>query len=228
MHDSRQKTLASKKERAVSTSSHISNLSVASSSLSEFFESKVQACEADVDYLKCYQEGLNEALQTKKMEESHYQTEMTKLDREYEPLVKELHLLKKQRRYLEEEVDDEYQSACKRLKPNESAQDIGLIERAYASALVSKVMWTTGEQKKNKFDQTKFRSDVMTYYNAARNSHDDTDLGYCHISDCWYLAEDIEAAHLVPKSLHGDELAFLFGVREILLADPRNGKYKYL
>lgn len=39
-----------------------------------------------------------------------------------------------------------------------------------------------------------------------------------------FNAEDIKAAHIVPKSLNGDEIAHLFGVEELVPEDPRNGK----
>lgn len=39
----------------------------------------------------------------------------------------------------------------------------------------------------------------------------------------WWPKEAVKAAHLVPKLITGDELAFLFGVKELVLKDARNG-----
>lgn len=101
--------------------------------------------EADIDYLICYRSGLNEVLPTKKMNEGEYEREMETLDNEFKPMVKELQLLKHEPRYLEEIIDDEYRLLCKSLKLNEDAQNCGLMERAYVSVLVSKVMSATGK-----------------------------------------------------------------------------------
>lgn len=36
-------------------------------------------------------------------------------------------------------------------------------------------------------------------------------------------SQDVKAAHIVPKSLTSQELAYLYGVEEVVLNDPRNG-----
>jgi hypothetical protein len=40
----------------------------------------------------------------------------------------------------------------------------------------------------------------------------------------WWDSKSVKAAHLVLKSLLGDELSYLFGVGEVILSNPRNGK----
>ncbi|KAK2753650.1 hypothetical protein FQN55_000013 [Onygenales sp. PD_40] len=219
MNQTRRTSLAEIKSRAVST---CSATSTASSTISEFLENRVKICQLQMEYFASYQDGMKEALQKKEVSEYDYHEEVGQLDEQYEPIVQELKVLGRQRKFLEEDMEEGYGIQVKRLK-TEKANDAGaeLIERAYASALVSKVMTATAKQKKQKFDQSKFRKDVLEYYGAARQTGAQREA-YCHLTG-WWLADDIKAAHLVPKSLSGDELSFLFGVREAVLSDSKNG-----
>ncbi|KAK2762298.1 hypothetical protein FQN54_001308 [Arachnomyces sp. PD_36] len=75
-----------------------------------------------------------------------------------------------------------------------------------ASEMCARVMSATAKQKKQNFDQAKFKREVSQYLGAAEN-----------------ITTDIKAAHIVPKLLNGDELSFLFGVGKLVLSDRRNG-----
>lgn len=94
---------------------------------------------------------------------------------------------------------------------------------AYVSIMASKVMSATGKQKKNRFDQSAFKKEVANYYNAFRVNNTQKEA-YCHLLHAWLPAETVKSAHLVPKSLQSEELSYLFGVGEVVLSDPRNGK----
>lgn len=218
MSISRQEELARKRERAVSKAPAANLL------LPEFFEHKVQTFEAGIDHLKCYQDGLAETLQTERLSECEYQNEIETLDKKFKPVIQELHLLRHKRQHLEEIAGDEYRFLCNRLKPSDNALASSIIERSYLFSLMSNMNAATGNQKKSKLEQAGFRRDVIAYYKALRNPGDNMTFGYCHISGWWYDASEIKTAHLVPEALHGDELAFLFGVRKVTLDDPRNGK----
>jgi hypothetical protein len=59
------------------------------------------------------------------------------------------------------------------------------------------------------------------FYSATRDV-DGTKFEYCHL--CGWLPKNmIKAAHLVPKSLVGGELSYLFGEGEVVLMNLRNG-----
>lgn len=168
MPPSRVASLKLAKSHAVSTTSMLSQMSAASSTVSEFFESKLQACEADINYLVCYQEGLQETLDSKKMDQEAYHNEMVLLDGKYKPVINELRILKRHRRTIEDDMEEEHQSPEeKRTKSSEEEEPyMGMITRAYASALASKAMASSAKQKKVKFEQSKFRRDVVGYYHA--------------------------------------------------------------
>lgn len=48
-------------------------------------------------------------------------------------------------------------------------------------------------------------------------------ITYCYLTG-WHTSKLVEAAYLVPESLDSDEVSYIFGVEELLLSDPRNGK----
>ncbi|KAK2771292.1 hypothetical protein FQN53_005102 [Emmonsiellopsis sp. PD_33] len=95
-----------------------------------------------------------------------------------------------------------------------------LLERACASANVSKVATETAKRKKQKFDQSKFRKGVLEYCNAIRETQTEREA-YCHLTG-WWLAEE-NVVYRLLRSLSDDELSFLFGVREAVLSDSKNG-----
>ena len=79
-------------------------------------------------------------------------------------------------------------------------------------------MSATAKKRKRPFNQSQFRKEVDKYYGAA-----EIDGGYCPLTGRW-PSRDVNAAHLVPKSMASDELCDLFGVGELVLSNPRNGK----
>lgn len=137
---------------------------------------------------------------------------MKELDLESRPTEEEIVVLKRQRKMVEEDIEDEMPQR----------QDL---EAAYASVLSAKVISATAKQSKSDFDQSEFKKDVVKYCGARKM--DETDgkrpLTYCHLSG-WWDKNQVKAAHLVRKSLQSEELAYLFGVGEVVLLEARNGK----
>ena len=176
-----------------------------------------------MDHTKDYQEGLREALAVGRLTLSQYNQEVEALDHDYEPVMQEIKTLKDQKKILLEDVEEAYEVQRKRYKESneQNEPDVSFLERAYTSVMVAKVMSASAKQKKTKFDQSKFKRDVLSYYNAFCNLNG-MPSAYCHVTG-WHDITNVKAAHLVPKSLHSDELEFLFGVRELVLLDPRNG-----
>lgn len=101
--------------------------------------------------------------------------------------------------------------------------DDGHLERAYASTMVARVVTVLSNQEKARsFNQSRFRKEVVEYYNA--NDPEGGDFVWCHVLGTYLPRAEIKAAHLVPESLSNDEVSFLFGAEEGVLSDCRNGK----
>jgi hypothetical protein len=89
---------------------------------------------------------------------------------------------------------------------------------AYASIIMSKIMAATSEVKKGnkKCNQSAYADGVLSFYGASNKTDG---LKYCHLTG-WQGERSVKCAHLVPKSLESNDLAYLFGVRKIVLSEP--------
>lgn len=188
-----------------------------SSTVSEFLEDKIKSNEFEMDYLKTYQEGLHVAHTGEKITSEQFQTEMGTVLGNFCSVNKNLRVLKRQRKIIEEDIEDEVEHH-KRERGEDQEPDVSFLERAYTNTIVPRVMGDSAKQRKSKFDQKAFRTDVMEYYGAQHG-----EAAYCHLTG-WHYSKAVKAAHLVPKSLNGDEVSYIFGVGELVLSDPRNGK----
>ncbi|PKY01790.1 hypothetical protein P168DRAFT_329706 [Aspergillus campestris IBT 28561] len=164
-------------------------------------------------------DGLLETRANKSVVEEEFQEELASTIAQIVPLTRSLDTLARQKRVIEEDLEDEI--APKKLRDEEP--DLGFLERAYASTVTARVMGASAKQSKqfSKKDQSAFRQAVLHRYQALKLD-DSTNLAYCHLTG-WSDAEYVKAAHLVPKLLTGQEISFLFGVKEVPLTDPRNG-----
>ncbi|KAJ6007397.1 hypothetical protein N7540_011373 [Penicillium herquei] len=107
-------------------------------------------------------------------------------------LQKEKTIVIHQKKIIEEDITEE---AKKRIQLGEPS--IGLLERSYNSVRVPKLELMSGNGKQW-FKKSSFWRAVSNYY------------------------DDIRVADLVPEGMTADGLCDLFGVREIVLSDPRN------
>jgi hypothetical protein len=104
--------------------------------------------------------------------------------------------------------------------------DVEFLERAYTATICPKVMSASAKVPKERdehgrsFNASNFKRDVCLYYDIPKDEFE----GHCHVIG-FTDAKLIKAAHLVPKSLRGDEIAHLFGVGAIVSSDPRNGEF---
>ena len=120
--------------------------------------------------------------------------------------------LKRQKKAISDDIDE--------VMPQYST-----IESAYCSILTTKIMSASGKQRKGRrFNQSEYSKAVLSFYGAERRRSSGTIEKYCHLTG-WQNAALVKCAHLVPKSLESDELAYLFGVRETVLSEPRNGMF---
>jgi hypothetical protein len=140
---------------------------------------------------------------------------MRELKSEVDQKERELLTLKRQKKAISDDIDG--------VLPQYST-----IEGAYSSVLMAKIMSASGKQKKGKpFDQRTFSKAVLSFYGAVRRPYGEPVQKYCHLTG-GQPDNLVKCAHLVPKSLESDELAYLFGVRETVLSEPRNGMFAYL
>jgi hypothetical protein len=212
MAKTRQETLE-KKEAQYRSVSQASCMSVGST-VSEIMENKVAILDAELDYLKTYRNGVIDLHAVDSEIKDELMEDIRASRKRMRSLESELAVLKRQKKIIRDDLDES-------VPKHETVQD------AYASVLCHKVMTASSKQKGKKFDQEQFRNAVSQYYETLR-SQDGQRFKWCHVLRKWYQAQDVKAAHLVPKSLAGDELSYLFGVGEAILSDPRNGKWIYL
>lgn len=122
---------------------------------------------------------------------------------------------------------------------------------AYTAIIVSKVAATTAnpqkekeedsedleglsakeknKKQKEKFNQSKFKKDLQSFYNVRKVHHNDDCDDYvevwCFVTG-WGEESEVTAAHIVPKSLKSEDLNYPFGVEDDkILTDPRNGMF---
>ncbi|KAJ5951595.1 uncharacterized protein N7479_010008 [Penicillium vulpinum] len=207
MPKDRQQALLNKQKKEVPTSR----------SVSDFLESKIKEYRCDLDYIQCAHEGLVEALDTNLISATEFADALQPFMASARTVSHELKTLNLQRKIMEEDLEE--QASNKRRRQGEP--DVELLERAYVDSIMPKVMSATAQQQKDKelrehhFNASNFKRDVALYYGIPKG------MAYCHLSGEWN-AHDVKAAHLVPRSLTGDEISHLFGVRKIVLSDTRN------
>jgi hypothetical protein len=194
-------------------------VSVASTTVSEFLEEKVKAYQLELDYIKVYKDGLHEARSAKKLSNDEFDKELGMVFEDFRSVQADLKVLKRQRGVIQEDLEEEVDSS-KRYRTEGNEPDIGFLERAYTDTIVPRVMGASAKQKKSNSHHSQFREDVLKYYDAV-DQQGGNRTAYCHLTG-WWNAEMVKVAHLVPKSLSGEEVSYLFGVGEIVLSDPRN------
>lgn len=197
--------------RKVSTTS---NISVASSSVSDFLAEKLNQLQEDQDFHRTYRKGLQDAKD--EMDQDEYQGELDFVIEALASTNHDLNALQKSKRIIEKDIDEAI-TTYKRDRKEEP--DVDFYERAYANSIVPRVMTASGNQKRvfSKHQQAKFRKDVLDRYGAAEDGG-----AWCHLTGWWPSAR-VKAAHLVSKSLTGPEISYLFGEDDAPLEDPRNG-----
>lgn len=202
LKEDQQQELRAIKGRQVSAASTLSTVS----STHDFVESKIEDVKIALEYNDKLRSGLKEAWSDGMIPNDVYQNLMEQIEHENRPREKEIVVLKRQKKFLIEDLDDSIRPVREKL------------EDAYASLIVDKVMSTTAKQKMKK---SKFKREVLEYYHASKMINNKKHA-WCHLLG-WHDAEFIKAAHIVPKSLQSEEVSYLFGVGEAILSSPRNG-----
>jgi len=197
-------------KRSVSAKTAISQISITSST-DEFIDAKIESISADLAVNGKFRDYFEGAKKRKLFSNEEYNDAMKELESEVDEKERELIILKRQKKAISDDLDE--------VLPQYST-----IEGAYSSVLMTKIMSASGKQRKGKpFNQSAYAKEVLSFYGAARRI-DGLGERYCHLTG-WLPEKQVKCAHLVPKSLESDELAYLFGVRETILSEPRNGMF---
>lgn len=196
-------------KRTVSAMSAISQLSTTSST-NDFIDAKIESISADLAVNGKFKYYFESAKKSKVLADEEYADAMKELKLEVNQKERELITLRRQKKTISDDIDE--------VLPQYST-----IEGAYSSVLMSKIMSASSKQRKGKkFDQGTYPKAVLSFYSAVRHTDSGLVEKYCHLTG-WQPEKQVNCAHLVPKSLESEELAYLFGVRETVLSEPRNG-----
>ena len=101
----RWKKIEENRQRHVSHTSTMSTQSIASTTVSDFLEQKIESCNLNMEYLKSYRDGLHDAYPFCKDE---FNKELSGIVKKLEPLSNEIRVLKRQRKLIIlEDLQDE-------------------------------------------------------------------------------------------------------------------------
>lgn len=198
-------------KRTASAMTAIAQLSTTSST-NDFINAKIESISADLAVDGKFKDYFESAKRRKVLTDEEYNDAVKELESEVNQKERELITLRRQKKIISDDLDE--------VLPQYST-----IEGAYSSVLMAKIMSASGKQRKGKkFDQSAYSQAVLSFYGAVRHTDSGLVEKYCHLTG-WQHEKQTKCAHLVPKSLESGELAYLFGVRETVLSEPRNGMF---
>lgn len=223
MPAARKDALNNHQQRSVSATSQLFQASV-DSNVSEYLEASVTAMQSELDWIRCFRDGLDEARAKSLLSDTEFEEQIRPFINAFRSTSTSLNVWKRHRRSVEDEREEDLQKLRIKKRRTE-APDSSFLDRAYASAIVSRVMAASAKQKGKSFNRSEFRARVSRFYGIDDFIVDNPDhagLSWCHVFGSW--EDSIKTAHLVPKSLSINELSYLFGEEETVLSNPRNGK----
>jgi hypothetical protein len=200
--------LSKRTASAMSTLSQLSN----ASSTTDFIDAKMESISAELALNNKFRGYFDRAKKRKCLSDTEYDDAIRELNLEIDQKERELAALKRQKKAISDDIDE--------VLPQYST-----LEGAYSSILMTKIMSASAKQRKGKpFNQSAYTKEVLLFYGSERRTSSGLIERYCHLTG-WHSEKEVKCAHLVPKSLESDELAYLFGVREAVLLEPRNGMF---
>lgn len=188
----------------------MSKFSFASSTVSDFLEEKVKACEYEFEASSAQLQIIQHTRETQNLDSDEYDALSQPLLEHLNRLTTEKRLLKKQSRLIRDDLDEEVEHK----KTRQAEPGVEFYERAYLDSIIPRIMGATNKQQKSSFNTAQFRNAVLEAYNAVKNEGP-LKLAWCHLAGVWEPAGNVKAAHLVPKSLSRQDLAYLFGADEV-------------
>jgi len=189
-----------------------------SSSVSDFLEVKIEDTQAEVDYCSTLRDILDEAVRDKILSRLEWDELSRSAQQEREAAENELHGIKKQRKIIEEDLEDITNGKTR-----------AELEEAY-SHLLGKYIQQPSEDFRgfNKQQRVEFRRGVCEHLSATRYvqiAKTRVKQVWCHALSACIQAHFVAAAHLVPASLEGEEMSYTFGVDQLSLTNPLLGKF---
>ena len=135
--------------------SFASQMSITSSTVSDFLEDKVAFLASKVDVIKTYRDGLLKAQRVSDISDKDFQ-ELKKVTAMIDILVQHKKVLTRQKQFIEDDLEEE---VAKKKKDIGDRHDTDFFERAYANTIIPRVMGALSKQPKNTFtkhDQAHF------------------------------------------------------------------------
>jgi hypothetical protein len=202
-------SINSKQLAVTSQNSRLSRISSDPASISDYFAVKLLSLECEIQYLRIYRRALQELCREGKLAGPDFFAERNRLQKFEILRSAELLAITLERRVLAEDMAEELHKSVP-------------IERAYAVAMEGRVNAATGKQRAGKLNYSKFKRDVLDYYDGKGigEGRDGGDA-WCHVLG-WLPSNSVRAAHIVPKSLDEGSLAHLFGAKVEPAVDVRN------
>lgn len=105
------------------------------SDVSDFLEEKIKACDSKLDFWEDYADGLKEAKDNHSLSDDIYQIEIQRMLKSCEPIAKELGIVKKQRRIILEDLQEE--ADARKRQNMQSEPDIDFYDRAYTNTIIN-------------------------------------------------------------------------------------------
>ncbi|KAI9828163.1 MAG: hypothetical protein M1832_003690 [Thelocarpon impressellum] len=209
--------LESFKKRKTSAESVSSNVTV-------FLDAQIAKLTNEIRAATAYAVGLGQAYDARTIGKSELDQEKDAVRKAKAPRAVALHVLKRQRKFVEEELADAVGMPSPTKRQQEMEHEHSELARAYVATIVERVKTGMAKQAGQYFNQKAFKNAVASYYEAetpSRGIPGSEVSKHCSIMGWWGPA-DVKAAHIVPKVLASRELEKIFGVGDVMLSDPRN------
>jgi hypothetical protein len=184
-----------------------SQISLASN-VSEFVEAKIEEIKLGQEFADSLKADFRQAFESGTLNKEQRDEAVKSVDEESNLRQQEVVILKRQRKTFGDDLQD---AAA---KPSRFA-------RAYTSLMEGKVM--AKQRRTRKFDQSRFKRDVVKRYDSMRIDFIGRREIFCHFTGVWHRAYDTRAVHFVSICLESEALAYLFGAGEEVVSQTTNG-----
>ncbi|KAJ5679974.1 hypothetical protein N7462_008218 [Penicillium macrosclerotiorum] len=207
------------KMRSVSVASRVSEISQTAddSTVPKFISAKIDELANETEWLCEVTDSCADARAAGSISQAEYDAKVDPLLTKFRSMTSILASLRRQRRVLSEDLKDAVETQKRRR--HEGPPDAGLLERAYAEAIVTQIMKADGNLPASPFNKREFKRAVNDYYGVAEYS----DQTWCHVLGRHLERKSVKAAHIVPKSMDLSQLAHLFGDQDAVTTLPQNG-----
>lgn len=184
----------------------------------EFINAKVEALQAEYDLGDTQETYYKDALNEGSITEAQFQEASKWIPnrQELDAIQGNLTVLKRQRKFIEDDLAE--------VPPPQNPH----LDDAYISLMIARIESACSKAPKSGtiINSQKLKANVLEYYAGSRTTEDSQIEEYCMLTG-WYAPlpkTPVKAAHLVPRSLEGEDLNYLFGITggEQVLSSPEN------